>query len=83
MPRATKQPFTPLQGQYLAFIHAYTMIYRRPPAEADIQERFRVTAPSIHQMVVTLERKGLISKRPGEARTIEVLVPPELLPPLK
>ena len=30
--------FTPKQGQYLAFIHAYTRLHRRPPAEADIQQ---------------------------------------------
>jgi Mn-dependent DtxR family transcriptional regulator len=77
------QPFTRLQGQYLAFIYAYTKLHRQPPSEADIQRRFRVTAPSIHQMVVTLERKGLISKIPGAARTIEVLVPPDMLPPLE
>src|SRR3972149_11256973 len=29
--------FTPKQGQYLAFIHAYTLVMGRPPAEADMQ----------------------------------------------
>jgi len=29
--------FTELQGQYLAFIHAYGRLNRRPPAEADMQ----------------------------------------------
>ena len=47
--------FTPKQGQYLAFIHAYTVVNGRPPAEADMQRFFRVTPPSVHQMVVTLE----------------------------
>jgi hypothetical protein len=28
--------FTPKQGQYLAFIHLYTRLHRRPPAETDI-----------------------------------------------
>jgi hypothetical protein len=42
-----KQPeFTELQGQYLAFIHAYTRLNRRPPAEADMQRFFGVTSPS-------------------------------------
>ena len=36
------------QGQYLAFIDAYTRVNLRPPAEADIQRRFGVTRrPSI------------------------------------
>ena len=59
--------FTPRQGQYLAFIHAYTMVNGRPPAQADIQRFFQVTPPSVHQMLLTLERGGLISRRPGSA----------------
>ena len=50
--------FTPKQGQYLAFIHLYTRLHRRPPAETDMQEYFRVSPPSVHQMVLTLERAG-------------------------
>jgi hypothetical protein len=42
--------FTPRQGQYLAFIHAYTLVLGRPPAEADIQKFFRVTPPTVHQL---------------------------------
>src|SRR5216684_7563197 len=74
--------FTPKQGQYLAFIHAYTLVIGRPPAEADMQRYFRVTPPSVHQMVLTLERTGLIRRRPGVARSIEVLVDQDLLPAL-
>ena len=73
-------PFTPLQGQYLAFIVAYTKLNRRAPAEADLQRYFRVTPPSVHNMIITLERRGLISRTPGQARSIAVLVPPEQLP---
>ena len=47
--------FTPKQGQYLAFIYAYTQVLGRPPAEADLQRHFRVSPPSVHQMVLTLE----------------------------
>jgi DNA-binding MarR family transcriptional regulator len=74
--------FTPKQGQYLAYIHLYTRLHRRPPAEADIQQYFRVTPPSVHQMVLTLESAGLIRRQPGAARSIEVLVDPEHLPEL-
>jgi hypothetical protein len=28
--------FTPLQGQYLAFIHAYTLVNGHPPAEHEM-----------------------------------------------
>ena len=75
--------FTERQGQYLAFIHAYTRVHGRPPAEADMQRYFRVSPPSVHQMVLTLERAGLIQRKPGLARSIEVLVEPEHLPVLR
>ena len=74
--------FTPKQGQYLAFIHLYTRLHRRPPAEADMQEYFRVSPPSVHQMVLTLERAGFIRRQPRTPRSIEVLVDPEHLPEL-
>ena len=74
--------FTPKQGQYLAFIHLYTRLHRRPPAETDMQQYFRVSPPSVHQMVLTLERAGFIRRQPGTPRTIEVLVDPEHLPEL-
>ena len=75
--------FTPKQGQYLAFIDAYTRVHLRPPAEAEIQRRFGVTPPSVHQMILALERAGLIRRQPGVPRSIEVLVPPEQLPLLE
>ena len=75
--------FTELQGQYLAFIHAYTKLHRRPPAEADMQSYFAVTPPSVHRMVVELEHRGLIRRQPGQARSIEILLAPERLPALK
>jgi DNA-binding MarR family transcriptional regulator len=74
--------FTEKQGQYLAFIHTYMKLNRRPPAEADMQNYFRVTPPSVHQMVLQLEKRGLIRRQPGQARSIELLVPPEAIPPL-
>ena len=75
-------PFTKLQGQYLAFITAYTKVIGRPPAEADIQRHFKVTPPSVHQMILTLEKRGLIARTPRQARSIKVLVPREQLPAL-
>ena len=74
--------FTAKQGQYLAFICAYIRIFRRPPVEADMKRYFRVTPPSVHQMILTLERSGLIRRKPGVARSIEILVDPDSLPGL-
>ena len=75
--------FTEKQGQYLAFIDAYTRVHGRAPAEADMQRHFGVTPPSVHQMVLTLERAGLIRRQPGLARSIQVLVDPDRLPRLR
>ena len=75
--------FTATQGQYLAFIYAYTRVIGRPPAEADMQRHFKVTAPSVHQMVITLEQRGLIKRSPGVPRSIEILIAPEKLPVLR
>jgi Mn-dependent DtxR family transcriptional regulator len=80
---SSTQPYTELQGQYLAFIYAYTKIHRRPPAEADMQRFFGVTPPAVHGMVLQLERKALIRREPHKARSIELLVHPEDLPILR
>ena len=74
------QVFTEKQGQYLAFIYTYAHMFGRPPAEADMQRHFQVTPPTVHQMIVTLERNGLIRRQPGVARSIQILVPPKDLP---
>ena len=81
VPRAL---FTPRQGQYLAFIHAYTLVNGRPPAHADIQRFFRLTPPTVHQMLLTLtlEKARLISRQPGQPRSLVVLVKHDELPRL-
>ncbi len=75
--------YTPLQGQYLAFICYYSKIHGCAPAEADLERYFKVAFSSIHQMILTLERRGLIARIPGEARSIRVLLSYEELPELK
>ena len=72
----TTVSFTKLQGQYLAFIAMYTKVQGLPPAEAEMQRYFRVTPPTVHQMVLTLEKRGLILRVPGQARSIRVVVAP-------
>lgn len=82
-PAAGRPRYTTTQGQYLAFIWAYSRIFKQPPAEADMKRHFEVTAPSVHQMVLTLERAGLIKRQPGVPRSIQLLVAPEALPILR
>lgn len=74
--------FTKLQGQYLAFTVAYAKLNRRSPAEIDSQRYFNVTPPSVHSMILTLERRGLIRRIAGRSRAIEVLVPSNEISPL-
>jgi len=78
-----KHKYTPKQGKYLAFIYYYTCIHSCPPAEADMQNYFKVSPPSVHQMVLTLERRGFIERMPGQPRSIRVLLPKEELPELE
>jgi repressor LexA len=61
--------FTAKQGQYLAFIYNYTKIHGQPPAESDLERYFRgfPSPVSVHEMIKTLERKGLIERIPGQA----------------
>ena len=74
---------TDLQGQYLAFIYAYSKIHRTSPAEADFQRFFEVSPPSVHRMVLELERKGLIRRTPRQARSIELALDPAEVPQLQ
>lgn len=74
---------TERQGQFLAYIYQYSLVNGCAPAEADMQRYFQITPPSVHSMVLTLERRGFIHRVPGRARSINLLVPPESLPPLK
>ena len=82
-PVSSRPRFTATQGQYLAFIHTYTLLHRVPPAEADFQQFFQVTPPTVHSMIVALEQRGLIARVPRQPRTIRLLLSPDLLPPLQ
>jgi SOS-response transcriptional repressor LexA len=75
--------YTPRQGQFLAFIYYYTKLNGRPPAEADMERYFQASAPAVHQMIVTLEKRGFIERVPGQARSIRLLLPREELPDLE
>ena len=81
--KTDKPPYTPRQGQMLAFIYHYTKIHKCPPAETDIAAYFGISPPSAHQAIMTLERHGLISRVLGQPRSIRVLLPREDLPDLE
>lgn len=73
--------FTPTQGRYLAFIHAYTCLHDYPPAESEIAAAMCVSPPSVNQMVKVLEKKGLILRHPGQPRSLQILIPEDEIPP--
>jgi hypothetical protein len=77
-----KPDFTDRQGQFLAFIYQYRILNKRAPAEADFMQFFQLTPPSVHSMILTLERRGFISRVPGQPRSITLLISPGSLPPL-
>jgi repressor LexA len=79
----TARKYTDKQGQYLAFIYYYTKIHRAAPAEAEFQRYFGVTPPSVHQMILTLEQRGLITRTPGLTRSIRLTLERAELPDLE
>jgi DNA-binding MarR family transcriptional regulator len=48
-----------------------------------MQDYFGVTPPTVHQMVLSLERNGLIERTAGQARAIKVLLSRDELPELE
>lgn len=75
-----KLSYTEKQGQYLTFIHRYTKARGYAPSESEIQMRFGVSGPTIHQMIVRLEALGLIERTPYTARSIRILLPEDQMP---
>lgn len=74
---------TRTQGQYLAFIYYYTKIHDTPPAETDMAHYFEVSPPAVHQMILTLERKGLIERTPGKPRSVRISLTRDEIPDLE
>lgn len=70
---------TPRQREYLEFIKKYMHRFGVAPAESDIERHFLVSAPSVNQMIRTLERRGFIERDrdwwrgQAAARSIRVL----------
>jgi repressor LexA len=75
-------PYTEKQGQYLAFIYYYTKIHGRSPSQADLQGYFRVSPPAVHQMVLSLEKRGFVERTPGQGRSLKLRLSREQLPDL-
>jgi hypothetical protein len=79
---APAKRFTSKQGQYLAFIYYYIKLNGRPPAERDMQNYFQTTPPTVHNMVLELEKRGLIERVPHQPRSIKLLLSRAEIPDL-
>ncbi len=75
--------FTAKQGQYLPFIQTYPLLHSEAPAEADFQRFSQATPAAVHDMIVALDRRGLISRVPRQPRTIKLLLSADELPALQ
>ena len=75
--------YTPRQGQFLAFIYYYTRVNGQPPAEGNMERYFKTSPSAVHQMILTLEKRGFIERTPGQGRSIRLLLPREALPDLE
>jgi len=72
--------FTPTQGRYLAFIKSYMEGFGLAPAESEMATAMKVSPPSVNQMMRMLEKKGFVRRKPGVARSIEILIPLDSIP---
>jgi len=74
---------TPTQARYLAFIQKYVDQHGIAPSEMEMARVMCVMPPSVNQMMKSLEKSGFISRSPGVARSIRILLPEELIPKWK
>jgi SOS-response transcriptional repressor LexA len=81
MPKADPTPGaaqpTARQAEYLDFIRGFADRWGIPPSFEEIGRHFGTTAPTVSAMVKTLETRGFLTRVPGQARTLRVLVPGE------
>lgn len=80
--KVEEKKYTEKQGQYLAFIYYYIKINGQAPAETDIQRYFNVSPPSVHRMIVELEKKDLIERERGKPRSLRIKLSEAQLPQL-
>jgi repressor LexA len=71
---ATDSHPTKKQFEYLTFIAKYISRYGMSPAESDIGRHFLISAPTVNQMMKTLERKGFITRKPNTPRSIKMCI---------
>jgi repressor LexA len=67
-------PVTARQRQVYEFISRYLEAQNQPPTIAEIGKQFQMTSSaSVHSILSTLEREGLIKRIPNVSRGIEIV----------
>ena len=66
---------TPAQRRYLDAI-ARLSARNVAPSLAEIADEMRVTIPAVCRMINQLERRGLLSRRRGQTRSLSLYQPP-------
>jgi repressor LexA len=61
------------QAEILAFIGEFQSSNRYSPSLEEIARHFGISIPTVHQHVAFLRKKGLVTKKRGERRAIQVL----------
>lgn len=83
-PKALPGAPTRQQGQFLAYIQEYMNRNHAgvAPTHAALQKFFNLTPPSVNSMLTRLEQRGFISRIPGKARAIQLVISPLDIPAL-
>jgi repressor LexA len=69
----TLRPPTPRQREILSFVHDVCQKAKRPPSLREIGEHFGIASTNaIADHLVALERRGLIVRYEGQARSVRV-----------
>ncbi|MGH9904679.1 MAG: transcriptional repressor LexA [Pyrinomonadaceae bacterium] len=67
-------PVTARQRQVYEFISRYVEVRNQPPTIAEIGKQFKMSSSaSVHSILSTLEREGLIKRIPNVSRGIELI----------
>ena len=61
------------QAEILAFIEEFQKNNRYSPSLEEIARHFEISIPTVHQHVAYLRKKGLLAKKKGERRAMQVL----------
>jgi SOS-response transcriptional repressor LexA len=64
-----KEP-TARQTQALRYIRDYIHLHDRSPSEEELARHLGISAPAAHDLVIRMERSGLVRRKPGAARSV-------------